>query len=146
MEIRSYDAFMNRPLRLRSRIEHKADDVAFKLDVCLKATSALGGERVQTPRDNSAERNLAEYIDAKEKLEQIIAEYNEAVDEVTHFLYEHLDYKYADLLEWKYVNGKELAEIAEITGIAYQTARHRSSAAERAAREKFATYKNSKEQ
>ncbi len=142
----SYEQFMNRPLLLRSRIEHKAEDVAFKLEVCLKATTALGGERVQTSRDNATERNLVEYIDAKKKLDKIVADYNEAVDEVTSFLYESLDFKYADLLEWKYINGKELSEIAEISGIAYQTARHRSSAAERIAREKFSTYKNSKEQ
>ena len=133
---------MNRPLHLRSRIEHKADDVAFKLEICLKATTALGGERVQTSRDNTTERNLAEYIDARKKLDSLISDYNEAVERVTSFLYDNLDFKDADLLEWKYISGKTLAEIAEIFGIAYDTAKHRSSAAERCARAKFDTFNN----
>lgn len=137
----TYDQFMNKPLRLRSRIEHKADDVAFKLEICLKATTALGGERVQTSRDNSKERNLAEYIDARKKLDAIIREYNDAVEEVTTFIYDSLDFKDADLLEWKYINGKSLTEIADIMGIAYQTAKNRSWQAEHQLRHKFGTYK-----
>ena len=137
-----YEEFMNRPLRLRSRIEHKADDVAFKLEICLKATTALGGERVQISRDNATERNLAEYIDAREKLDAIINDYNDAVEEVTDFIYGNLDFKDADLLEWKYINGKTLTEIADIMGIAYQTAKNRSWQAERVLRNKFGTEKD----
>lgn len=132
---------MNRPLRLRSRIEHKADDVAFKLEICLKATTALGGERVQTSHDNTTDRNLAEYIDAKNKLEAIMNDYDEAVEQVTDFIYGNLDFRDADLLEWKYINGKTLTEIADIMGIAYQTAKNRSWQAERQLRNKFGTYK-----
>lgn len=138
----TYDQFMNKPLRLRSRIEHKADDVAFKLEICLKATTALGGERVQTSHDNATERNLAEYIDARKKLDAFISDYNDAVDEVTSFIYDNLDFKDADLLEWKYINGKTLAEIADIMGIAYQTAKNRSWQAERDLRIKFSTEKD----
>lgn len=138
----SYEQFMNRPLHLRSRIEHKADDVAFKLEICLKATTALGGERVQTSRDNTTERNLAEYIDARKKLDAIINDYNEAVEEVTGFIYANLDFKDADLLEWKYINGKTLTEIADIMGIAYQTAKNRSWQAERQLKNKFSTEKD----
>ena len=137
----SYEQFMNRPLLLRSRIEHKAEDVAFKLEVCLKATTALGGERVHTSRDNATELNLAEYIDARKKLDAIINDYNEAVEEVTNFIYANLDFKDADLLEWKYINGKTLTEIADIMGIAYQTAKNRSWRAERDLRIKFSTKK-----
>jgi len=137
----TYDQFMSKPLRLRSRIEHKADDVAFKLEICLKATTALGGERVQTSRDNTTERNFAEYIDARKNLDAIIREYNDAVEEVTSFIYDSLDFKDADLLEWKYINGKSLTEIADIMGIAYQTAKNRSWQAEHQLRRKFSTHK-----
>ena len=65
-----YYDFMSRPVRLKKKIEHKADDVAFKLEICLKATTALGGERVQTSRDNTTEKSFANYIDAKNKLEK----------------------------------------------------------------------------
>lgn len=137
----TYDQFMNKPLRLRSRIEHKADDVAFKLEICLKATTALGGERVQTSRGNTTERNLTEYIDARKKLDAIIQQYNDAVEEVTTFIYDSLDFKDADLIEWKYINGKSLTEIADIMGIAYQTAKNRSWQAENQLRRKFGTSK-----
>ena len=140
--MRAYEDFMNRPLRLRSRIEHKADDVAFKLEICLKATTALGGERVQTSHDNTTERNLAEYIDARKKLDAIIDDYNDAVEQVTDFIYDNLDFKDADLLEWKYINGKTLTEISDIMGIAYQTAKNRSWQAERQLRNKFSTKKD----
>lgn len=137
----TYDQFMNKPLRLRSRIEHKADDVAFKLEICLKATTALGGERVQTSRGNTTERNLTEYIDARKKLDATIQQYNDAVEEVTTFIYDSLDFKDADLIEWKYINGKSLTEIADIMGIAYQTAKNRSWQAENQLRRKFGTSK-----
>lgn len=137
----TYEQFMNKPLRLRSRIEHKADDVAFKLEICLKATTALGGERVQTSRGNTTERNLTEYIDARKKLDAIIQQYNDAVEEVTTFIYDSLDFKDADLIEWKYINGKSLTEIADIMGIAYQTAKNRSWQAENQLRRKFGTSK-----
>ena len=133
---------MSRPVRLKKKIEHKADDVAFKLEICLKATTALGGKRVQTSRDNTTEKSFANYIDAKNKLEALVDEYSEAVEDVSSFLYDNLDYRDADLLEWRYINGKTLAEIADIIGVSYQTAKHRSSVAEKRARAEFGTKKN----
>ncbi len=138
----NYYEFMNRPVRLRKKIEHKADEVAFKLEICLKATTALGGERVQTSKDNTTERSLTDYIDAKNKMEKLVDDYDKAVEEVATFLYENLDFRDADLLEWKYINGKTLAEIADIIGVSYQTAKHKSSIAERRARAEFDTKKN----
>jgi hypothetical protein len=127
---------------------HKADEVAFKLEVCQKTTGAIG-ERVQTSPSNITEMHYADYIDANRKLQDLVKEYNEARDEVTAFLYGNLDFIDADLLEWRYINDKTLKDTAELVGIAYQTARSRMSKAERIARAKFCetdTQINSNEQ
>lgn len=138
MQMMTYDEFMKKPDRLRRRLLHKADDVAFKLEICLKATTTLG-ERVQTSRGNSTEASILAYIDARKELEDLAGEQKKAADAVSDFLYGNLDYDDADLLEWKYVNGKSLSEIADITDTAYQTVKNRISAAEKSAREKFGT-------
>ena len=132
----NYDAFMNRPSRLHDRILHKADEVAFKFEVCTRATGGMG-ERVQTSPENKTSKNYAEYIDANNKLTALVNEYNEARDAVTDFLYDNLEYEDADLLEWKYVNAKDLQGIADVKGLAYQTVKNKVSAAERRARQKF---------
>ena len=132
----TYDEFMNRPLWLYDRIMHDADHVAFLFEVCTKSTSTLG-ERVQTSQTNKTAKNYAAYIDANNALEQLVQEYNSAKDEVTAFLYDSLKHDDADLLEWKYVNAKNLKEIASIKGIAYQTVKNRISIAEKRAMQKF---------
>jgi len=133
----TYNEFMNRPRRLHRRIVHKADEVAFKLEVCQKTTGSMG-ERVQTSPANITEIHYADYIDASRKLQNLVKDYNEARDEVTAFLYDNLDFLDADLLEWRYINDKTLKDTAELIGIAYQTARSRISKAEQRARAKFA--------
>ena len=132
----TYNEFMTRPQSLRRRIQHKADDVAFKLATCEKATSVLG-ERVQTSPSNTTERNYVAYIDAKRQLEKLVDEYDSAKEEVTGFLYDNLSALEADLLEWRYVNDKDLQEIADLKGMAYQTIKNQMSAAEKDARAKF---------
>lgn len=132
----TYNEFMNRPRRLHRRIVHKADEVAFKLEVCQKTTVSMG-ERVQTSPSNVTEIHYADYIDANKKLQSLVKEYNEARDEVTAFLYDNLDFLDADLLEWRYINDKTLKDTADLIGIAYQTARNRMSKAERLARAKY---------
>ena len=133
----TYSEFMNRPRILHMKISHKADEVAFKLEVCQKTTGTLG-ERVQTSPTNITEMHYASYIDANKKLQSLVNDYNKAKDEVTEFLYDNLGLDDADLLEWRYVNGKNLQETAEILGVAYQTARNRMSRAESRARRKYA--------
>lgn len=132
----TYDNFVNKPLRLHDKIMHKADDVAFKFEVCTKASGGMG-ERVQTSPENKTARNYVEYIDANNRLKALVNEYNKAVDELTCWLYGNLKNEDADLLEWKYVNAKGAQEIAKIKGLAYQTVKNKLSAAERRARQKF---------
>ena len=132
----TYDEFMNRPLWLYDRIQHDADHVAFLFEICVKSTGMLG-ERVQTsPSDRSA-KSYAAYIDANDALQELVHEFNDAKNDVIDFLYENLEYEDADLLEWKYINAKDLKDIAEIKGLAYQTVKNRMSVAERRAMEKY---------
>ena len=132
----NYYDFMDRPQRLHRRILHKADEVAFKLEICQKTTGTMG-ERVQTSPSNITEIHYANYIDANKKLQKLIEDYNKVTGEVTDFLYDNLDFKDADILEWRYISEKSVKEISEILGVAYQTARSHMSKAERVAKAKF---------
>ena len=132
----TYDEFMNRPLWLYDRIMHDADHVAFLFEVCTKSTGSLG-ERVQTSPTNKTSRNYAAYIDANNALQELVQEYNSAKEEVASFLYDNLNHDDADLLEWKYINAKDLKQIAEIKSLAYQTVKNRISVAEKRAIQKF---------
>ena len=132
----TYDEFMNRPLWLHDRIKHDADRVAFLFEVCVKSTGTLG-ERVQTSPSDKSARSYAAYIDANNELQELVKEFNLAKDEVIQFLYDNLSYDDADLLEWKYINAKDLKDIAEIKGLAYQTVKNRVSVAEKRAIEKY---------
>lgn len=132
----TYNEFMNRPLWLYDRIKHDADHVAFLFEICVKSTGMLG-ERVQTsPSDRNA-KSYAAYIDANNALQELVHEFNNAKEEVVQFLYDNLDYDDADLLEWKYINAKDLKDIAEIKGLAYQTVKNRMSMAEKRAIRKY---------
>ena len=144
----TYNEFMNRPKRLHKRIMHEADDVAFKLEVCQKTTGTIG-ERVQTSTNNVTEIHYAAYIDANNKLKELLNDYKNAKNEVMDFLYDNLGYEDADILEWRYVNDKTLQDTAKLLGIAYQTARNRMSKAESRARAKYlevGTHRDSKVQ
>lgn len=132
----TYDEFMNRPLWLYERIKHDADHVAFLFEVCVKSTGAFG-ERVQTSSTDKSSKSYAAYIDANNALQELVREFNNAKDEVIQFLYSNLNYDDADLLEWKYINAKDLKDIAEIKGLAYQTVKNRISVAEKRAIEKY---------
>ena len=132
----TYNEFMNRPRRLHRRIVHKADEVAFKLEVCQKTTGSMG-ERVQTSPSNVTEIHYADYIDANRKLQDMVKDYNKARDEVTDFLYDNLNFMDADILEWRYINDKSLKEIAEQMGTTYEATRQRLKRANEKARQKY---------
>lgn len=132
----TYDEFMGRPRRLHRRIMHQADDVAFRLEVCTKATTVMG-EKTMTSFDNIAESRITSYIDAARKLEDLMGSYEGASDEVRAFLWSELGDQQAELLEWRYVHDKSLREISDMMGLAYTTVRNSMGAAERAARQKF---------
>ena len=135
-----YDEFMNKPLRIKRRIQHQASDVAFKMEICMKTTTHFG-EKVQASQDNSTEKCLHTYIDAKAELESLLDEYRLAEETVKSFLYDNLDFEDADLLEWRYIDNKPLSDIADLLGIAYQTCKNKMHDAEKIAKDKFSTRK-----
>ena len=132
----TYNEFVKAPSRLRRRLLHKADEVALKWEICTKSTPSLT-EKVQSSPENTSERTRISYIEAKRELDDMMAMYDKASDEVKTFLYDNLNMIDADILEWRYVDGKTVQEIADIMGVAYQTAKNRLSSADKKARSKF---------
>lgn len=133
----TYNEFVKRPNRIRRRISHKIEDVMLKESICMRTTTTLG-ERVQTSPTNTQEISYLRYIDAKNDLNELATELELAQTEVRDFLYDNLNYDDADLLEWRYVDGKNLTEIADKMGMAYQTVKNKMSVAEKEARRRYA--------
>lgn len=137
MMMMTYEQFINRPLELIQKIEHKVEDVAFKWTLCLNTTQGLS-ERVQTSPSNTSDLKVIRYAQAKKELDDLQEEYDSACDDVRDFLYANLKLMDADVLDWKYCNGKSVKEIAEIRNITYSGAANRISRAEARARSKYA--------
>ena len=133
----TYEQFINRPLEMIQKIEHKVEDVAFKWTLCLNTTQGLS-ERVQTSPSNTSDLKVIRYAQAKKELDDLQEEYDSACDDVRDFLYANLKLMDADVLDWKYCNGKSVKEIAEIRNITYSGAANRISRAEARARSKYA--------
>lgn len=133
----TYETFINRPLVLMQRIEHKIEDVAFKWTLCLNTSQGLS-ERVQTSPSNNQDLKVIRYAEANKQLTDLQAKYDRSCQEVRDFLYDNLDIGDADVLDWKYCNGKSTTEIAEIRGVTYAGAANRISRAEAKARKKYA--------
>lgn len=133
----TYEEFINKPTELMQRIEHKVEDVAFKWTLCLNTTQGLS-ERVQTSPSNTSDLKVIRYAQAKKELDDLQEEYDSACDDVRDFLYANLKLMDADVLDWKYCNGKSVKEIAEIRNITYSGAANRISRAEARARIEYA--------
>lgn len=133
----TYEEFINKPTELMQRIEHKVEDVAFKWTLCLNTSQGLS-ERVQTSPNNNQDLKVIRYAQAKKELDDLQEEYDSACDDVRDFLYANLKLMDADVLDWKYCNGKSVKEIAEIRNITYSGAANRISRAEARARSEYA--------
>ena len=132
----TYEEFINRPLDLMQKIEHKIEDVAFKWTLCLNTTQGFS-ERVQTSPSNTSDLKIIRYAQADKELIALQGEYDEACEDVRSFLYGRLDVQDADVLDWKYCHGKTISQIAEIRGMSYSGAASRISRAEARARSKY---------
>ena len=133
----TYDEFVNKPLNLMQKIEHQAEDVAYKWTLCLNTSQGLS-ERVQTSPNNTQDLKVIKYAAAHQKLLDMQDEYDSACEDVRSFLYGNLKNGDADVLDWKYCSGKTTKEIAEIRNITYAGAANRISRAEAKARAKYA--------
>lgn len=134
----TYDEFVNRPNRIRRRISHKIEDVMLKESICMRTTTTLG-ERVQTSPTNSQETSYLRYIDAKNDLNELATELEIAQTEVRDFLYDNLSFIEADLLEWRYIDGKSPQEIADKMGTTYEATRQRIKRANQKAKRHYIT-------
>lgn len=102
----------------------------------MRSTISLG-ERVQSSPGNSQEASYIRYIDAKNELNDLAAKLEEAQTEVRDFLYDNLPFDDADLLEWRYIDGKTPMEIADKMGTTYEATRQRIKRANEKARKKY---------
>ena len=132
----TYEQFINRPLELMQRIEHKIEDVQFKWTLCTNTTQGLS-ERVQTSPTNTTEIRVIRYAQANKELTELQEEYDDSCKSVREFLYGELELNDADVLDWKYCSGKSISQIADIRSLSYSGAASRISRAEVRARSKF---------
>ena len=132
----TYNEFMKRPNRIRRRVSHKIEDVMLKESICMRSTTTLG-ERVQTSPSNVTEASYLRYIDAKNELNDLALELELAQIEVREFLYNNLSLDDADILEWRYIDGKSPMEIADKMGTTYEATRQRLKRANEKARKKY---------
>ena len=132
----TYEQFINRPLELMQRIEHKIEDVQFKWTLCTNTTQGLS-ERVQTSPSNTTEIRVIRYAQANKELTELQTEYDESCESVRDFLYGELNLSDADVLDWKYCSGKSISQIADIRSLSYSGAASRISRAEARARSKY---------
>ena len=132
----TYDEFVNKPYRIWLRVLHKADEVLRIEAICTKATTTYG-EKVQSSFDNSQEKNYLALIDAKKELNELLEEHKEAESAVRSFFYGYLDADEADIMEWKYIDGKSPKQIAKIRNEQEQTIRNKISRYENKARKIF---------
>ena len=137
----TYEEFINRPLDLMQKIEHKIEDVQYKWTLCTNTTPGLS-ERVQTSPSNTTELRVIRYAQANKELTDLQGEYDAACERVRAFLYGNLELGDADVLDWKYCNGKSINDIAEIRNLSYTGAASRISRAETRARSKFSDLRN----
>jgi DNA-binding CsgD family transcriptional regulator len=132
----TYDEFINRPNTIWRRVLHKSEEVMRIEAICTRATSVFG-ERVQSSFDNTKEKNYIALIEARRELYGLMEEHDIAQEEVREFLYGSLSEEEADLLEWKYIDGKNAKEIADIFCEQEQTIRNKMSRFEKKARDRF---------
>ena len=126
----TYSDYMNRPLRLKRKINHKVEDVRLKESACTGGAIEYK-ERVQVSVENGTEARYIRYIDAKRELNEMFDELQEVQDEVKAFMYGNLTPEEADVLEWKYIDGKSPQQIAQIIGTSYDATRARLSRIEK---------------
>lgn len=132
----TYVEFVNRPLEIYSRIAHQVEIVQRLENICLNTTTTLG-EKVQTSRQNTQEKKYAALADAQHKLNKMTGDLIDICDEVRNFFYENLSFDDADILEWKYINGKSINEISIIIDATYSGTASKISRAEKNARKAY---------
>ena len=132
----TYAQFVARPQELERRIEHKIEDVQLKWSLCSNTVPELK-ERVQTSTQNTTELSIIRYAEAKDELDRMCEELDYAREELRKFLYANLKEDLADILEWRYIDGKSIKEVAKIRGFSYDTMRNKFSSADRQAESRY---------
>ena len=132
----TYNEFIARPIAHKRRILHKIEDVRLKEAACTTSTTPLK-ERVQSSVNNAAEINIIRYAEAKKDLERLFEGLEAVQNEVRIFLYANLTPIEADTMEWKYIDDKNIRQIADITNSSYDCIKSRIKRADKKARRAY---------
>ena len=84
--------------------------------------------------ENLREQHLAELIDSKRELADLLNERKRVYEEVRSWLYGNLPLEYASILEYRFIDRLPLGKIADRMGYAEQTIKNKSSMAVKEAR------------
>lgn len=133
----TFEEYVERPQKLKERIQRQIEKTERLEDLCNQTTTIISDVKVQTNHGNKRDKFLADYIDSKNKINDLLEQYKEVSDELKTWLYDSLDFDDADILEWRYCNGLKNAEIAERTHYKEMTIRHKISRAVKNARDTY---------
>lgn len=126
--MQSFDEFVSRIRILDNRIDHHLTRAEKLKSLCDRVTSVWGEEEViSTSKENKRDLRLADLIDSKKALEDLLIQRKEVSEEVRSWLYENLPTEVATMLEYRFIDGLNNMEIAETMHFSYQTIRNRIS-------------------
>jgi DNA-directed RNA polymerase specialized sigma24 family protein len=80
---------------------------------------------VQKTKENEREKSIADLIDSKRQLDRLLYQRNEIAEELRSWFRENLPPRSATMLEYKYIDGLNNKEIADMMFYSYQTTRSR---------------------
>ena len=133
----TFDEFVGRPQAIDNLIQHRLLQVERLQARCDRVTVTFSEVRVQTSRENTRETALIKLIDAKNSLNALMEEYDEAVTDVQTWLYGNLDAQAASLLEYRYIDNLRNEEIAQQMHYSPHTIKNKISKAVQEARNTY---------
>ncbi len=139
-----FDTFVNQPQIIDIKIQHQLQIIERQRSRVESVTAVFNEIRVQTSQENTREIWLTQYVDSKQKLTDLMEEYDRAVEDIRNWLYDNLSTDAASLLEFRYCDGLKNLEIAELLHMAEQSIKNKMSRSVREARTKYNTQKGEK--
>lgn len=133
----TFDEFVGRPQAIDNKIQHRLLQVERLQARCDRVTAVFSEVRVQKSKENARETALIKLIDAKNGIDVLMDEYDEAVADVRQWLYANMETQTASLLEYRYVDNLRNEEIAAQLHYSTQTIKNKISKAIQQARNTY---------
>lgn len=132
--IRCFVDFIGQIQVIDDRIDHHLEKAERLRSLCDRVTTIWSDEVVHMSSENLREQHLAELIDSKRELADLLNERKRVYEEVRSWLYGNLPLEYASILEYRFIDRLPLGKIADRMGYAEQTIKNKSSMAVKEAR------------